>query len=44
MWPGLAPVGNRRGDAHDFPKDEEPENMPVGWARSEACAEPGAND
>src|SRR5450755_3288022 len=42
--PALAPVGNNRNNAHYFPDNEEPKHMPGGAPRSQAGAEPGAED
>lgn len=44
MRPALTPVGNRRGDAHYFPDDKEPEYVPGGAGRSKAGAEPRTNN
>src|ERR1051326_1171098 len=44
VWPSLAPVGNRRRDAHHFPDNKEPQHMGPGAAWSEAGANPGTEN
>jgi hypothetical protein len=44
VGPGLAPVRDGGGEAHDFSEDEEPEDMLCGWWRGEAGTDPGTED
>ena len=44
MRPALAPVGNDRPDAHDFPENKKPKHMTSRAVWGKASAEPRAED